>query len=61
MKSDFVIVRLLNNGCAWIITEDREIEVSRSHGESMILAARRKYQKEFWSRLEHGAEQYIFN
>lgn len=61
MKSDFVIVRLLNNGCAWIETEDRKIEVSRSHGESMILAARRMYAKEFWSRLEHGVEQYIFN
>ena len=61
MKSDFIIVRLLNNGCAWIIMEDREIEVSRSLGESMILTARRRYTKEFWNRLEHGAEQYIFN
>ena len=61
MKSDFIIVRLLNNGCSWIITEDREIEVSRSLGESMILAARKRYAKEYWSRLEHGAEQYIFN
>lgn len=61
MKSDYVIVRLLNNHCGWIITENGETEVSRSHAESMILAARTMFQNEFWSQLEHGVQQYIFN
>ena len=62
MKSDYIIVSLNNNGCAYVQLEDKAFETSRENGESWILLARMKGMKEVaWKRYENGDQQYWFN
>ena len=61
-NSDFVIVSLNNNGCAYIQLDGKEFETSRENGESWILLARMSGMKEVgWTRYENGDQQYWFN
>ena len=60
-KSDYIIVSLNNNGCAFIRTETKAWETSRENGEAMIRFARENYVEVAYKHHPNGDHQYWFN
>lgn len=62
VRTDYVLVNLNNNGCAFVQIEGRRFETSREIGECWVREARNAgYEEKFYCRMENGDHRYVFN
>lgn len=62
LKSDFVVIHLNNNGCAFVQIEGRTFEMDRASGEAWVREARNQgYVEKYYTRCDNGDHRYYFN
>ena len=60
-NSDFVTVRIYNNGNADVEMENKTIYTDKNGAYGYILAARKSMNEVAWTRYENGDQVYWFN